>query len=613
MSRFFPKTISLIAAASLAMMFSATPASAAISGRDILIKGPGTGATVYYLATDGKRYVFPNLKTYLTWFSGFSDVATVSQQDLASFPLGGNVTYRPGIKLVKIVSDPKVYAVDNGGVLRWVTSESLAVSLYGSDWSKKVDDVPDAFFTNYSSGASVSDQSAYSPSTVALRSTTINSDKHILMGLSPRRSDTTPPVPIVITPTPSCESDGWSCGSWSACSVTGTQTRGCAMTYDCAVADTPSPATTRTCSGSNPAEFYGSGVLSVTLAPDDYDSQDGIVVGRAESVLARYKFSTQYEDMRLSKAAFVVDTPSAVVNLSLYDGTTLIAGPTGVDSTGRASFSDTDFIVAANSSRMLTVRGLLNAAGPSGASAGSSVRVTLKNTSGSYAFEMRGTASTSSTVITSLPSGDLPGNAKLLFKSRPIVQLQDLPSTILAPGAVTPMRFKVTAEGSDVSIKSLTFGVQKPNATSIAPSGGSTVSAIRRVGDGENLAGATGNSASCGQYAGSVCYVYTSFASEEVIAAGTSRTYDVRLLVAGSLVRGDAVSTTLIGDGTLHSGALKDGSYVGQVGVGGYDAYFAWSDQSVLSHDASVPGSSTDWSNGKYVWYLPTDAQVLAK
>ncbi|MFA5133705.1 MAG: hypothetical protein WC459_02805 [Patescibacteria group bacterium] len=108
---------------------------------------------VYYYSSDGKRYVFPNEKTYKTWYSDFSSVQTVSDSFLASIMIGGNVTYRPGIKMVKVDTDPRVYAVSKGGALRWVKTEAAAIGLYGLDWNKKIDDIPDAFFVNYTAGS----------------------------------------------------------------------------------------------------------------------------------------------------------------------------------------------------------------------------------------------------------------------------------------------------------------------------------------------------------------------------------------------------------------------------------------------------------------------------
>ncbi len=135
----------------------APSAKAAASAGD-LIKMAGN-TSVYYLGSDGKRYVFPNSTTYFSWYSDFSGVITIPSTELQSYPLGGNVTMRAGTKLVKITTDPSVYAVEPNGVLRKIQSEAQAAALYGTDWAKRVVDVPDAFFVNYSLGTQLADGS----------------------------------------------------------------------------------------------------------------------------------------------------------------------------------------------------------------------------------------------------------------------------------------------------------------------------------------------------------------------------------------------------------------------------------------------------------------------
>lgn len=132
---------------------------------------------VYYLGADSKRYVFPNEKTYKTWYSDFSGVKVVSSTEMSSYAIGGNVTYRPGVKLVKITTDPKVYAVAMDGTLRWVTTADIAAALYGSNWATMVEDVPDAFFVNYTVGANITAASDYSVQGAKDGSPTINEDK----------------------------------------------------------------------------------------------------------------------------------------------------------------------------------------------------------------------------------------------------------------------------------------------------------------------------------------------------------------------------------------------------------------------------------------------------
>jgi len=132
---------------------------------------------VYYLGSDGKRYVFPNEKTYKTWYSDFSSVKTVSDAKLASYPIGGNVTYKPGAKMVKITTDPDVYAVDANGKLRLITSEAVAKAIYGVNWARLVEDIPDAFFINYTTGPNIYSAADFNPSAVKTGAASINSDK----------------------------------------------------------------------------------------------------------------------------------------------------------------------------------------------------------------------------------------------------------------------------------------------------------------------------------------------------------------------------------------------------------------------------------------------------
>jgi len=84
--------------------------------------------------------------------------------------------------MIKIQSDPKVYAVAHGGVLRWVSTEAAAVALYGSAWNTKIDDISDAFFTNYTVGAQISSASDFNIANEQTVSPTINADKGLAGG-----------------------------------------------------------------------------------------------------------------------------------------------------------------------------------------------------------------------------------------------------------------------------------------------------------------------------------------------------------------------------------------------------------------------------------------------
>lgn len=146
---------------SVATLVGGLPAQAATMNTYI----KGSGPTVYWYASNGRRYVFPNGQTFQSWQTASSPaVATIGDVELYTIPIGGNMTYRPGSRLVKITTDPKVYAVARYGVLRWVTSETVAQALYGQNWAQMVDDLPDEFFANYTIGAPINSAADYNAS-----------------------------------------------------------------------------------------------------------------------------------------------------------------------------------------------------------------------------------------------------------------------------------------------------------------------------------------------------------------------------------------------------------------------------------------------------------------
>ncbi len=104
---------------------------------------------VYYLGTDGKRHAFPNEKVYFSWYCDFSSVKTISPQDMASIPLGQNVTYRPGLKAVKFLSGPTVYIVRPNSTLQPIATQDDAKALLGNNWNQKIQDINDTFYTDY--------------------------------------------------------------------------------------------------------------------------------------------------------------------------------------------------------------------------------------------------------------------------------------------------------------------------------------------------------------------------------------------------------------------------------------------------------------------------------
>src|SRR3989344_4361505 len=73
----------------LGSLLAPLAAKAAVAGDLIKASQPA----VYYYGSDGKRYVFPNEKTYKTWYADFSAVKVITDAELATYAIGGNATY----------------------------------------------------------------------------------------------------------------------------------------------------------------------------------------------------------------------------------------------------------------------------------------------------------------------------------------------------------------------------------------------------------------------------------------------------------------------------------------------------------------------------------------
>ena len=122
--------------------------------------------TVYWYGTDGQRYAFPNEAVYRTWYADFSSVRIALPEQLAAIPLGGVVTHRPGVRLVKLPYSPRVYAVDRGATLRWLTSEAVAAAVAGPNWNRSVDDLPEWLFERCRIGQPITAAAEFDPASI---------------------------------------------------------------------------------------------------------------------------------------------------------------------------------------------------------------------------------------------------------------------------------------------------------------------------------------------------------------------------------------------------------------------------------------------------------------
>lgn len=140
---------------------------------------------VYYYASNGKRYVFPNEKVYFTWYPDFNNVKIIPIDQMSLIPIGGNVTYKPGSKLVKFQTDTKTYIVTRGGVLRWAMTEDVVRGWFGPNWNQYVDDISEAFYVNYKFGTPVGNSLDLALDIVRAGTSSIDQDKGLLIQTYP--------------------------------------------------------------------------------------------------------------------------------------------------------------------------------------------------------------------------------------------------------------------------------------------------------------------------------------------------------------------------------------------------------------------------------------------
>lgn len=122
------------------------------------IRGYST-STVYYVTAAETRRPFWDATTFMTWATSWNDVIWVTDATLATMPLSDVMLPKPAVVLVKVTSDPSVYATQanaSGGTdLRHVMTETVASQMYGSAWADYVIDVDPTIMGHYAHGTDI--------------------------------------------------------------------------------------------------------------------------------------------------------------------------------------------------------------------------------------------------------------------------------------------------------------------------------------------------------------------------------------------------------------------------------------------------------------------------
>ncbi len=189
----------------ISLLFGTSNQAQADSKYNGLILKGDIGSEIYYVATDGKKYVFPNEQVYFSWFHSFSVVKTVPQIVVAEMLNGATqVTLFPGNQLVQFGNNPEVYMVRRKATLRWIPDEKTAEKLSGKNWTKHIIRLPENNLKSYNIGEVITDPAEIVGPYVLRRAQSIN-DELSSMGFI-KKTKKTGASKLIFTDKPTLES-----------------------------------------------------------------------------------------------------------------------------------------------------------------------------------------------------------------------------------------------------------------------------------------------------------------------------------------------------------------------------------------------------------------------
>ncbi len=373
--------------------------------------------------------------------------------------------------------------------------------------------------------------------------------------------------------------------------------------------------------------------MTVAVAPDDTESEAGIVLAGTESVLAKFKFTATNEAMKVNKMQILVVSSSSatatssnatdeIPTIKLYEGATQIGAAAGYPVTGSGASSGVAFVdslgweIPKDGSKVLTVKGVINTIAQ-GADTAASVYVAVT----AAGFEAQGSTANDVSITAAT------GNEKIVYKTKPTISLPTQPGNKLGAGEVAVLRFRVAADAKEnVSWKKASFKVSMTGATMSAvdaapgTTGNIKLKELTVTNSNLNIVSAYSNpgTASSSQVTitgGTSGYVSLILNAAQDIAAGSYRDYDLALsFVNLSATVGGAYGTFQVylqeTDNAAASGWSGVEGIVGGTGVAtaDHEPSFIWSDNSATTHTEAT----FDWNNGRYVKALPSDQKTVS-
>lgn len=408
------------------------------AGSLLAMKGQ-TGAAVYLVGADLKKYVFPSQKEYFTWYPNFDKVVRVAVAELDMYPDGGAVTVRPGTKLVTHMNTAKVYAIEPGGIARWIPTDTVAKALYGNNWTSRLIDVIPGYFTSYITIGTTDMSNMHSKGTLVKMGTTT----YYIDGTTKRAfaSDAAFTANGLMTADVMTVTDlsAYTDGS----SITGAET---------AIRDfTPGSTTLPTFNGSVNVSLAASNPVSASILADETDGEypQAVIPFMAVNFTAGNDADATVTMVKFMRNGIASD--SDLGNLYLYDGNTRLAEYNSF-SDKVVTFSNTTglFTVAKGTTRTITLKGDL---AKSSTNVSASRTIGFQMTSADYVTAGTGSVSGSFPVV-----GSLMTTATVYDLGHVYATSTTYPSTVKADEANKELwRLNLNADSQDMEVRYLKF------------------------------------------------------------------------------------------------------------------------------------------------------------
>jgi hypothetical protein len=296
-----------------------------------------------------------------------------------------------------------------------------------------------------------------------------------------------------------------------------------------------------------------------------------------------------------------------VASLRLYDTSGLpLSDAVSPDAAGLVTFTNLSINAPKSTDTVVVIKGTLTAIGErtvptdgtagAGADTGDIVNVSVST----FADNFHAVGQSSSTVD-NVADATL-GKDMTVRKSKLVVAREALSSSVLTNGVgVSLMRFTVTADANGAVV----IGAIKP-AMALGGTAAITAATVK-------IFDVTGGSDTAMNAVGVNASAIVKFDTPREIAAGQTKTFEIRGTVTGASTTGDSISTSLTKDAAALAGgtvARTETLAGGGVNDASTDAnnLFIWSDKSADTHGLT----STEWANSFNLVGWPSSGQTLS-